>query len=180
MIAESALHCLQSSEIVKIACPSSSLDIRLKTASIQALIAGCLVMFTIYTTPAYSQANSLEPVVQPEVRKPSSNNEKVTIASIRLSGSMCPACLKHLEEKLKQLGGVADVKITSLPEKAFRPSLKAEIHPHYKKALAEIVFNRSEIDTHRLVEAIKQNDFAVISVSCHKRKGSVLLGEDNK
>jgi copper chaperone CopZ len=133
----------------------SGLDIRAK-------LLFCLVIFAIQISAngSLSATGSEPPAGQTE--------SELKIVSIRITGSMCPACLKRLEDKLKQMNGVAEAKITPLPFKKVRPSLKEERHPHYRKALVEIDYKPGETDQNQLVEAIKQNDFGIVSVSSHK------------
>lgn len=155
-------NCLQSSEIVKIPRFRLLLAKSLCGSTLQAILLLCLVIFAIHisTNAGFSASKSELPAGQAE--------SELKFASIRITGSMCPACLKRLEDKLKQINGVAEAKITPQPFKKIRPSLKEEKHPHYRKALVEIDYKPEETNQDQLVEAIKQNDFGIVSVSSHK------------
>ena len=164
MTPEPAIACLQSSKKVKIPVICHLLANSMSTVEIRAVLPICLVIFAIHILPVASYA---APAFEQEAVKVET---RIANASIRITGSMCPACLKRLEDKLKQLDGVVTARITSEPAKTFRPSLKAEKHPHYRKALVEVDYQPTQIDRSQIVEAIKQNDFGVLSVSSHKHQ----------
>jgi copper chaperone CopZ len=157
---------LQGSEIVKI-FPLPYLLAKSSIRPIVPILIGlCLVIFAIF----------IEDI--PSLCAPTDRQEAKTVsikqksASIRITGSMCPSCLKHLAEKLKRIDGVTDANINLLPAPPVRLSLKSERHPHYRKALVLVDFQPEKTDTGQIVEAIKENDFGVLSVSCHKHPQS--------
>ena len=158
--------CLQSSEIVKIPRHPHLLAKYRRGLAIQALVLLCLVIFAIQasTDAGFSATSKEQQTGQAET--------ELKTASIRITGSMCPACLKRLEDKLKQMNGVAAAKISPLPAKKFRPSRRLEMHPRYRKAMVEVDYQPAQTNPDQLVEAIKQNDFGIVSVSSHKYEGT--------
>ena len=162
---------LQGSENVKIALRWQPLanDVRLRRR--QMLVSFYLVSFVIFSTASACFANTSAPDNQAEARQKAKDvpaADKLNSVSLRITGSMCPACLKQLKEKLGQLAGVTDVKITPLPVRNIVPSLKLERHPPHRKALIELDFDPELIAPYQIIESIKQNDFGVSSVSTHK------------
>jgi len=158
--------CLQSSEIVKIPRLFHLLAKYLRGLAIQAPVLLCLVIFAIHTSTGVSfSASSAD-------QQSGQTETELKSALIRITGSMCPSCLKRLEDKLKQMNGVAAAKITPLPAKKIRPSRKEEMHPHYRKAEVEVDYQPAQTNPDQLVEAIKQNDFGIVSVSSHKHEGT--------
>jgi copper chaperone CopZ len=170
MMSKSAVGCLQSWRNVKFALQANLLANR-QTARGKSIIIGIfLVMFAIYASTSTCQSNSLDPLSQPESKITTDSEQKFKTVWIKITGSMCPACLKRLAEKLKQTDGVKDVKITPLPAKPFVPSLDAERHPHYRKALIELAFDQTQTSQEQLKESIVHDDFGVLSISSRMPK----------
>lgn len=96
------------------------------------------------------------------------NGQNLKLAKIVLSGSMCPACLKHLSEKLTALGGVSQIEIIAKRAKTTSFTRKNEIQPKHKLASLKLVFDQKRIDKRQIVEAIKHSDLDVLSFSSHK------------
>lgn len=162
---------LQGCKNVKIAlrCHPLANDVRLRRQ--QMLVGLYLVSFVIFSTTIACFANTLAPDNQVEAKNEAADAtaaKKLNSVSARITGSMCPACLKQLKEKLARLSGVTGVKITPLPVKNALPSLKLERHPAHRKALIELDFDPELIAPYQIIESIKQNDFGVSSVSTHE------------
>ena len=73
--------------------------------------------------------------------------------SLRLSGSMCPACLLELQGKLKALAGVAYAKITPPP-----PSATDDPQPH-RTAEGVIIYDKHANIWGLIEQCIKQEKF---------------------
>ena len=162
---------LQGCKNVKIAlrCHPLANDVRLRRQRM--LVSLYLVSFVIFSTTIACFANTLAPDNQVEAKKAAADApaaDKLNSLSLRITGSMCPACLKQLKEKLGKLTGVTNVQITPLPVKNALPSLKLERHPPHRKALIELDFDPELTAPYQIIESIKQNDFGVSSVSTHE------------
>lgn len=73
----------------------------------------------------------------------------------RLSGSMCYACLKDLQESVAKLPGVAKIKVERGPQSFYQP-----VSPDISSwAQAAIVYDSEQLDFEILRASIKQNGY---------------------
>jgi copper chaperone CopZ len=93
----------------------------------------------------------------------SSADGKTTIA-VKVKGSTCVACLKHLQAALQAVAGVQSVEIDGIAvaapsENALPTSNKSR---HY--AVYLIAFARAQISKSEIEDFIKHRDFRIVSV----------------
>jgi copper chaperone CopZ len=73
--------------------------------------------------------------------------------TLKLVGSMCPACLMTLEEKLKKMPGVTFAKVTR-PDSAPAPAEGTK--PKSRNASVVIIYDAAGVKFDRLLEVIKK------------------------
>jgi copper chaperone CopZ len=106
----------------------------------------------------------------PAPQKTGDEEPRLRSMSVGIAGSMCTSCLKKLQEKLSSTDGISQVEVNLTKIDESPPSLKDEIHPRHRKALVQMVFDMNKISAKEILESIKQNDFAVSSISIGPKK----------
>jgi hypothetical protein len=129
--------------------------------------------------PLLRESLSVPVAVEPSLEKlDASNGQLWRRAEMKLFGSMCPACLLELEEKLRSLPGIAFVKITrdsSVGSTAHsaadnpqthEPGVSAEQSTDVNKRAAEtvVIFDSSSVSMDRLQQFIKHEKYRPASV----------------
>jgi len=90
-----------------------------------------------------------------------STGEKITgqrLFRASLDGSMCVACLKQLQVRLKRINGITHLKVQRFTEPS--PSGREK-----KRTTIEILYDGQKLDQKKIRKAIRQDDFAVSHVS---------------
>jgi len=125
------------------------------------------IFFCIFHPMSFASAQA--PVPNAQIRTVEENRSLRSL-SVRVTGSMCAACLKRLKERLLQIDGVHDVEVSPRATKPVVPSLKAEIHPKKRQALITLRFETDKTPVSHIIESIRQMDFKVLSVRRHKHE----------
>jgi copper chaperone CopZ len=132
------------------------------------------VLFFVIVQSSLANAQDSAPKPQLSVEQTKINNsEHLKKLIVRISGSMCTACLKRLQEKLAQLDGVSDIDITARPMNAKPFRRKDEIHPRHKQAVIRLTFQSDRIGSREIAASIKQSDFDILSISSRRDKNAV-------
>ncbi|MBX9952172.1 MAG: hypothetical protein K2Y39_23560 [Candidatus Obscuribacterales bacterium] len=90
-----------------------------------------------------------------------SANPKVKEASMRLSGSLCPACLKALASRFQKTEGVITASV-ELPSqmKASETETSNALGKLPRYAIAHVTFDAKVLTVERIKDIIKSNDLA--------------------
>ena len=87
----------------------------------------------------------------------------------RLLGSMCPACLKHLAQKLQETKGVLAASVNRPFRSIERHGETVKRYEHY--ARVEIRFDDSATDAKQLEKLIRASDFRPTRISVKEAGG---------
>lgn len=103
-----------------------------------------------------------------KVKEQISEHPQEKVVSMRLSGSLCPACLKALAARFQNTAGVISATI-ELPSKVKQEAATTVENATSTKmprfALAKITFDANVLTVERIKEIVRQNDLAYWNVT---------------